>query len=276
MNESTPYWKRHSNYSASGATAGTGAPKYSLSVRSGDPAMGEVSVVRITDPFPLSSESGNTVNPSPEFATGATGATGTRYRAKATAYKGYRFVKWESNLLAVGANTSNPFDFELTGDTVLVARFEKVEPIPDPNDVTATVRWNGDMGRVNGNGLKVANAAREGSGVVRAAQGSSITLTASPLAGYRFVQWHGGPVDGKASDTVSFQMLSNCAITAEFAAVDAPGSGGGGGGGTTTGGGSNTAAKGSAKESGVVAFVKKWWWALLVAAFIVYKEGGSR
>lgn len=146
-------------------------------------------------------------------------------------------------------------------------------PNPQPPVCTAKVAWNGKMGRVNGNGLVLYTEAHEGMGAVSAAQGSSVTLTASPLAGYRFVKWHGAPVEGKTSPEVTFQMNADCSIAAEFAAVD-PGTGGAGGVVV----GPETPEKPSSvkKDSAVAAFVKKWWWALLIAAYVIYKEGGSK
>lgn len=265
------YSRRHfSNFSAASKAPVTG--EFSLSVRSGDPSMGEVAVSKLTEPSPLSSESAEQEN------AGDRGhAAGNRFRAKATAFKGFRFVKWETNLPGIAETTSNPIDFAIGQDTVLVARFEKAGSSEQPTR-TAKVSWNGRMGRVNGDSLVLSPEAREGNGVVSATQGSSVTLTASPLAGYRFVKWHGAPLEGKTSPSVTFQMNANYSISAEFASSDTGTGGGGGGisGGGASGSGTTETPSTVKTSSGVVAFVKKWWWALLIAAYVIYKEGGSK
>lgn len=275
---SEPYWKkRFSNYVAAGAgSANTG--EYNLVVVPNDPARGGVTVEKLVDPSPMASSSATV-----DYASGrGSGSTGNRYRVKASASKGFRFVEFQTNLDGVGGTVQNPLEFVLSKDTRIVAVFQKALNVSQPNR-TAKVSWDGKMGRVNGNSLVTSPEVREGVGTVSATQGSSVTLTASPLAGYRFVKWHGAPVEGKTSTTVSFPMNSDYSIRAEFAANDpVPGSGGGG---VNIGGGGaenpeNPAEEPASvrKDSGVMAFVKKWWWALLIAAFFIYKEreGGSK
>lgn len=281
---SVPYWRRrYSNYSAAGkATAGASAPntvKYALVVVPNDPAMGNVTVERLIDPSPMASSSATADYASVRGA----GSTGNRYRVRASASKGFRFVEFQTNLDGVGSTVQNPLEFILSKDTRIIAVFQKALNVSQPNR-TAKVTWDGKMGRVNGNSLVTSPEAREGVGTVSATQGSSVTLTASPLAGYRFVKWHGAPVEGKTSTTVSFPMNSDYSIHAEFAAnPSVPSSGGGGG--NIGGGGSAENPENPAEEpasvrkgNGVMAFVKKWWWALLIAAFFIYKEreGGSK
>lgn len=274
--------RRFSNYSATEKeTVGTETTGFTLAVACNDPSMGRVNVKQLTDVSPLSSQSAAQDGP----ASRGVYAAGHKFRAEALPATDCRFVKWETNIDGVGNTATNPLEFKLTKNTTLVAHFEKVGS-PTPSTRTANVTWDGKMGRVNGNSLVLDDTARTGSGVVTASQGSSVTLTASPLAGYRFVKWRGAPVDGKTSSTITFQMNSNYNIKAEFAAED-PGNGGGGGGSVIGGGGgggsptdtpSPTVTTVSKKETGVKAFVKKWWWAILIVAYVVYKEmkGGSK
>lgn len=272
--------RRFSNYSADSKPSAGDPGGFTLSVRSGDPSMGEVAVEKLIDPSPLSSESSSLQTASDRKGY----SSGAKFRARATAYKGYRFVRWDTNIDGVGNTTQNPVSFGLTKDTWLVARFEKAGD--DAQKVfTANIRWDGKMGRVNGNGLVLDDKSRAGSGTISATNGNSVTLTATPLDGYRFVAWHGAPVDGKTSKEITFQMNGNYTIRAEFAAVD-PGTGsgsgnvvGGGGGGSSSGNGDVEATVVSKpKESGIMAFLKKWWWAVLIAAFVIYKdkEGGLK
>lgn len=270
--------RRFSNYSAAYKQLVGDPGNYTLSVTSGNPSMGEVKVDKLTDPSPLSSESASL-----EAASGRKGS-GDRFRARATAYKGYRFVRWDTNIEGVGNTTQNPVSFGLAKDTWLVARFEKAGDEAQ-KVFTANIRWDGKMGRVNGNGLVLDDKSRAGSGTISATNGSSVTLTATPLDGYRFVAWHGAPVDGKTSKEITFQMNGSYAIRAEFATVD-PGTGsgsgnvvgGGGGGGVANTGSPEVTSVSKPKESGVMAFLKKWWWAVLIAAFVIYKdkEGGLK
>lgn len=278
--------RRFSNYAASnGSKASTnasgGSGSYSLSVTSAEPEMGEAKFVKLTESSPLSSSS---AAQQPGAADRGGYASGNAFRATAIANEGYRFVQWQTNIDGVGNTSQNPIEFKLTKNTWLIARFEKIQGAAQQTR-TANVGWNGKMGRVSGNGLVLDNEGRANSGVISATQGSSVTLTASPLDGYHFVKWVGAPVDGKTSAKITFQMNANYNITAEFAANDPnPGSGngnvigGGGGGGIGT---SETPAPVTPttvkkQESGVIAFVKKWWLAILIVAYIVYKEGGSK
>lgn len=274
--------RRFSNYTADNAPAGeSGQTRFNLSVTSGNPTMGEVGLLKLTEESPLSSSS---AAQQPGAADRGGYAAGNAFRATAKALDGYRFVQWETNIDGVGNTSRNPLEFKLTKDTWLVARFEKIQGASQQTR-TANVGWNGKMGRVSGNGLVLDNEGRANSGVISATQGSSVTLTASPLDGYHFVKWVGAPVDGKTSAKITFPMNANYNITAEFAANDPnPGSGngnvigGGGGGGIGTSDTPATVAPTTVKkqESGVMAFVKKWWWAILIVAYIVYKEGGSK
>ena len=273
------YSRRFSNYSADADNApSTGAATgYNLSVTSGEPTMGETVLTQLSAP--------NLVNSSVETpntpAVRGLYAAGVEMKAQAKAYNGYRFVQWQTNIDGVGYTSRNPLEFKVTKDTWLIARFERM---PAALTKTASINWDGSMGRVNGNGLVLDDTGRANSGTLSATQGSSVTITAIPLSGYHFVKWHGAPVDGKTSATVTFQMNNDYNIRAEFAA-DNPNTGNGGSNGGNGGGGGGAivdtpsvetpTVTGKTNTSKAMAFVKKWWWAILIVAYIVYKEKGG-
>lgn len=138
---------------------------------------------------------------------------------------------------------------------------------PDtPNEVpsrTVKVSFNRDMGNVTGNGLE--------NGVLTVKSGDSVTLTATPKSGYRFVKWTGVPQSTKNTDpTVSFNVLKDYSITAVFAIVP------------------NEPLVPSepqvdpepvdpevrTEKTGVKAVLKKYWWvAAILVVYYLYKEG---
>lgn len=265
--------RRFSNYSDTPGSSGrtpVSQSRIDLTVQSANPSMGEVVVDKLTEPSPLSTQSSSSVD-----AGKGRNVAGNRYRVKANAFKGYRFVGWQTNL--DGVTTQNPVEFTLTKDTKLVAMFALAAAAPTAV-CTAKVSWNGKMGRVNGNGLELADQTPASSGIITVSKGSSVTLTASPLDGYHFVQWHGGPVEGKTSKSVTFSMNANYSIGAEFAAND-PGTGGGGGGNVIGGDDEEPAPETPAavhQDGRVMAFVKKWWWAILIVAYVILKKEGGK
>lgn len=282
------YSRRFSNYSASnketyGSDQG-GTGTYSLNVSSGNPEMGEAGFIKLasSSPFATQTAAEPTVNNRGGYA------AGTAFRAVAKPYEGYQFVKWQTNIEGVGNTTQNPIEFKLNHDTSLVAIFERASFSNPTVNKTATVRWDSRMGRVNGNGLVLSDESRASGGQITASQGSTVTLTASPLDGFHFVKWHGAPVDGKTSKTVTFAMNADYTIRAEFAADDSSSSSSSSGAIGTSGGAAGGSHEEPAPEPGtvtkpsttdrVVAFAKKWWWAILIVAYIVYKErkGGSK
>jgi hypothetical protein len=275
------YSRRFSNYTGSNketnGSVSSVAGTYSLSVTSGEPAMGEAGYIKLANHSPLSSQAAE----EPSVSNRGGFVAGTEFRAVAKANPGYRFIQWQTNIDGVGNTSRNPLEFALTKDTWLIARFEKTNTASTSKTVNVT--WDGQMGRVNGNGLVLSDEGRAGSGQITAAQGSTVTLTASPLNGFHFVKWHGAPVDGKTSSTVTFQVNNNYTIRAEFAPDSAtPDNGGGTGNGGNGNGGAENVSNGNVAGEGTVdrvkAFVKKWWWAILIVAYIIYKErkGGSK
>lgn len=143
--------------------------------------------------------------------------------------------------------------------------------------VVAYVGWNKNMGSVKADGMTYAsNEKVPSSGQINATKGNSVTLEAVPMAGYHFVCWNGGPVDGSTSRQVTVTLTAPCSIKAVFA----PDS-------VTVTPDSNTEKEN--EQNNIVttdntpaafnwkAFLKKWWWAIAIVAYIVWKKtkGGN-
>jgi hypothetical protein len=106
----------------------------------------------------------------------------------ATANTGYGFLKWNDG------NTDNPRTVTVISDTAFTAVFEVLH--------TVTVSANNPLyGDVSGEGTYPKN--------------STVTITATEKAGYRFVQWHDGITDNPRTITV----ISDTSFTAEFEAT---------------------------------------------------------
>ena len=119
--------------------------------------------------------------------------------AKADAFPnaGYQFVNWTENGTVV--STANPYVFNVTGDRELVANFSVIGGVT----ITASA-------------APVAGGSVTGGGSV--ANGTNVTLTATPNAGYSFINWTeaGAPVSNNASYT--FNATANRTLVANFAA----------------------------------------------------------
>lgn len=202
----------------------------------------------------------------------------------ATPKQGYAFKQWR-NALVAGQNNSSPTEPVHTeqmkvGNKTIYADFVKVQGSTGGQTTkTVTVKWNGNMGKVTGNGL--VPDSKTGSAKATVTTGDSITISATPKSGYRFVKWTGSPVNGNTDESVNFAVNANYTLYAEFAADNGgdPGNGGGGGGGGYTPEDPGTPGSSATTSTGaVMAFVKKWWWALLIAAYIVYDatKGGRK
>lgn len=264
------YSRRFSNYSPS-AKASSGTGSYNLIVTSADPSLGEAVYKQLVSVSQFSSA----LQAEPAVSNRGSHDSGTHFRAVAKPKPGCHFVQWQTNIDGVGNTTQNPIEFALSKDTSLVACFAK-DLAGDPENKVANVSWDSKMGRVNGNGLVLSAESRSGSGQLTATQGSTVSLTASPLAGYKFVAWRGAPVEGSTSTTVSFQMNGNYAIRAEFATdtpvgpntpvdPETPGD-------TPIGPETPGNVGGASTGFNLKSFVKKWWWAILIVAYIVCRD----
>lgn len=110
---------------------------------------------------------------------GGTYAVGTTVTLTATPNEGYRFVRWQQD-----NSTDNPRTITVTGNATYTAVFQV---IPHYN-ITATSN-NINYGSVSGSGTYY--------------QGDTVTLTATPANGYRFVQWQDGNTDNPRTIVVT-------------------------------------------------------------------------
>ena len=126
-----------------------------------------------------------------EGAPTAAVAENTVVTLTAVANNGYRFVNWSNGL------TNDTISITVVSDTTLTANFEAIP--------TYTV---------------TTNVAPENSGSVNGApaaavlEGTVLTLTAVPAAGYHFVNWSNGLTDV----TISVTVMSDTTLTANFEA----------------------------------------------------------
>ena len=118
-------------------------------------------------------------------------------RANATPNAGYQFVNWTENGTVV--STANPYNFNVTGNRDLVANFSVIGGVT----ITASA-------------VPLAGGSVTGGGSV--VNGTNVTLTATPNAGYSFINWTeaGAPVSNSAS--YSFNATANRTLVANFAA----------------------------------------------------------
>ena len=253
--------------------------RFTLSVESGNHSMGSASI-RLIALGPQPDE------PSYPIVGDRGGATtypaGTKFRAIATSYSGYEFVRWESNIGSEINPNSNIVDFELRHNTSLVAQFKK-QPTAQGNK-TLTVHWNGEMGRVtcDSNAFTLDSGAPANSGSITASGDTSVKLTAEPKDGFRFVRWDGINIKSKGAQTITVNV-SNITITAVFEAENTGGGEEPGGGENPGGGGEDMPYPGDSNKEvfsldTVTALLKKWWWVLLILAFLYFdsKKGGSK
>ena len=104
----------------------------------------------------------------------------------ATANYGYHFTQWNDG------NTDNPRTVQVTEDIVYTAQFDK-------NIYTITTIWDNQMGSVS-----VPDSAE---------YLDEITIIATPIYGYHFVQWS----DGNTDNPRTLVLTQDTILTAEFA-----------------------------------------------------------
>ena len=102
---------------------------------------------------------------------------------------GYKFVKWSNGL------TSDTITITVISDTTLVAEF-------------AVLTWE-----VKSSANNSSYGTVEGSGTFD--NGSKVTISATPAAGYKFVKWS----NGLTSDTITITVISDTTLVAEFAVL---------------------------------------------------------
>ena len=129
------------------------------------------------------------------------GATATLY---ATPNSGYHFVQWQDG------NTDNPRTVTVTANATYTATFEANAPGVTYYNVTV-IADGSDMGTVS--------STHSGS----VAEGTQITVTASPAAGYLFAYWMdetGSQLS--AANPYTFTLIRNITVVAAFRPMPAP------------------------------------------------------
>lgn len=119
---------------------------------------------------------------------GGTYVENTAVTIKASPNTGYKFTKWSDG------NTNATRSVTVTSAATYTAYFEKLT-----YTVTATA---GTGGTVSGGGTYE--------------YGTSVTLTATPSEGYKFVQWS----DGNTNATRTFTVTGNVSLTASFSTTN--------------------------------------------------------
>jgi hypothetical protein len=114
--------------------------------------------------------------------------TGTSVVFTATHAAGYRFVQWSDG------HRVTPYTVTVTKDTTLTAVFERIFTVLGAVDAGST-----GMGTVTPSDTIVA-------------AGKPVVLTATPAAGYRFVQWS----DGHRLTPYTFTVTKDITLTAVF------------------------------------------------------------
>ncbi|MCR4812141.1 MAG: leucine-rich repeat protein [Bacteroidales bacterium] len=123
---------------------------------------------------------------------GGTYNQGTSVTISATPNSGYRFVRWQDN------NTTNPRTITVTGNATYTAYFEA----NTPTQYTITVNSaNTSMGSASGGGTYN--------------QGTSVTISATPNSGYRFVRWQ----DNNTTNPRTITVTGNATYTAYFESI---------------------------------------------------------
>ena len=122
---------------------------------------------------------------------GGTFPAGTTTTISATANSGYHFTQWNDG------NTNATRTITVNGNATYIASFAA----DAPTQYTITVLANNDAwGTVGGGGTYNA--------------GTTVTISATPNSGYRFVQWN----DGNTSATRTITVTGNATYTATFEA----------------------------------------------------------
>ncbi len=110
------YWLRYANFTGtSGSGSGTSSVAHTLSVVSANTTMGKATFTRL-----FSSNDQNhsqTEEPVRGSSDIKTYPSGSRFRAQATAFAGYKFVGWKTNIDGVGNTSVNPIEFTLVKNT---------------------------------------------------------------------------------------------------------------------------------------------------------------
>jgi hypothetical protein len=131
---------------------------------------------------------------------------GTVVNLVASPLGGYRFISWTGNVGTVANVTAASTTITLSGNYSITANFAVIPP--GQNSLTISSTAGGSV-TTPGQGTFTYNA------------GTAVNLVASPLGGYRFVNWTGnvGTVANVTAASTTITMSGNYSITANFAVI---------------------------------------------------------
>jgi uncharacterized repeat protein (TIGR02543 family) len=124
----------------------------------------------------------------------------------ATPASGYRFANWSGNVGTVANVTAASTTITMNGNYVITANFAVIPP--GQNSLTISSTAGGSV-------------PTPGQGTFTYGPGTVVNLVASPLGGYRFVNWSGnvGTVANVTAASTTITMNGNYSITANFVVI---------------------------------------------------------
>lgn len=120
---------------------------------------------------------------------------GTSVTVAATPSSGYKFIAW--NVDGVEVSTSASYTFTVSGNTTITAVFAVIPQYTIKTEIDPS-----GAGTVTGGGTY--------------AEGTSVTLTATPASGYTFSAWQENGTQVSASESYTFTVTGSKTITALF------------------------------------------------------------
>jgi hypothetical protein len=131
---------------------------------------------------------------------------GTVVNLVAAAAGGYRFVNWTGNVGTIANVTGASTTITMNGNYLITANFVVIPPVQNSLTISSTA---GGSVTTPGQGTFTYNA------------GTVVNLVASPLGGYRFVNWTGNvsTVVNVTAASTTITMSGNYSITANFVVI---------------------------------------------------------
>jgi hypothetical protein len=194
-----------------GGTVVSTSPSYSFTATGSRTLVANFNLISYTINTSSSPSGGGTTSG------GGSKGCGSSVTVTATPAACYQFVNWTEAGTVV--STSSSYSFTASGNRTLVANFT---PLTYSVSTSSSPSAGGSAG---------------GGGIFNC--GSSVTVSASANAGYRFVNWTDGGTVVSTSPSYTFTLSGNRALVANFTAVytiaatSSPSAGGGTGGGGT-------------------------------------------
>lgn len=134
--------------------------------------------------------------------------TGTYVTLTANNLTGYVFSSWSGDC----AGTSSTCDITLSSDRTVEANYNAVI-----TNYTLTVVGSANGTVSDGSGIDCGSDCTE-----IYADGSTVTLTATPAMGYQFDNWSGDVCSGETSTTCQFTLNTDTTVTPNFSIIVSP------------------------------------------------------